>query len=159
MKPFLSFPFLPSPFALRGSERVPGLRDFLSQNCRALCLNCGRSVLLVLALLTYQECAMDVKLLLPLRLLGLSLFSLLLIYRTAVLMVSLPPHREAPQHSCLQKLFVGDPNDLAKHLAEGAAALIATGLTSLYYIISSMYYTIYIYIIYISDIMKYVKEI
>lgn len=90
-------------------------------------MNCGRTILLVLALLTYQECAMDPKLLMPLRIVGMALFGVLLLYRLLVLMVSLPPHREAPEQRCLQRLFVGDPNELAKHLAEGAAAVIATG--------------------------------
>ena len=70
----------------------------------------------------FQECAMDGNLPIPWRVLGVSLFALLALYRFMILMVSLPPHREAPAHRCLQPFFIADTRELAKHMAEAAAA-------------------------------------
>ena len=70
----------------------------------------------------FQECAMDGDLPIPWRVLGVSLFALLALYRFMILMVSLPPHREAPAHRCLQPFFIADTRELAKHMAEAAAA-------------------------------------
>jgi len=83
---------------------------------------CGRTLLLVVGMMLFQECAMDGDLPIPWRVLGVSLFAVLALYRFMILMVSLPPHREAPAHRCLQPFFIADTRELAKHMAEAAAA-------------------------------------
>eukprot|EP00913_Durusdinium_trenchii_P014124 g13257.t1 len=102
----------------QGSERVPGVRDFVSHNCRAGAAQCGRVLVLFGLLMLYQECAMDGNLLTPLRALGVTFVALVTIYRLWVLFVSLPQHRAPPQHWLLQRLFVPGQQELAKHLAE-----------------------------------------
>mgnify|MGYP002803552449 FL=1 len=106
----------------QGSERVPRFHEFVSHNCRAMGAQCGRTLLLVVGMMLFQECAMDGDLPIPWRVLGVSLFALLALYRFMILMVSLPPHREAPAHRCLQPFFIADTRELAKHMAEAAAA-------------------------------------
>ncbi|CAK9113650.1 unnamed protein product [Durusdinium trenchii] len=115
----------------QGSERVPGVRDFVSHNCRRFRRRFRTSGTSTLLSHFFQECAMDGNLLTPLRALGVTFVALVTIYRLWVLFVSLPQHRAPPQHWLLQRLFVPGQQELAKHLAEAMSFVTAAGLTEL----------------------------
>ncbi|CAJ1357036.1 unnamed protein product [Effrenium voratum] len=106
-----------------GSERMPGVRDFLAHTCQDMGSRCLRTVLLVFMLLAYQVCAMDDNLLLPLRVGFFTFFGLLFVYRVLVLLVSLPAHRLPPAQP-LVRFFVSEPTQLALHIAEAFTTLL-----------------------------------
>lgn len=106
----------------QGSERLPRFREYVLHSCRAMGAQCGRTLLLVLALMLFQECAMDPKLPIAVRVLGICLFALLALYRFLILMVSLPPHGQAPEQRWLQPFFIAETRELTTHMAEAAAA-------------------------------------
>ena len=65
---------------------------------------------------------------LPLRILGISAFAVLAVYRLMVLLVSLPPYRLPPENRFLLRFFISEPKLLALHIAEAAATITATRL-------------------------------
>ena len=71
---------------------------------------------------------MDPKLPIAVRVLGICLFALLALYRFLILMVSLPPHGQAPEQRWLQPFFIAETRELTTHMAEAAAANTATRL-------------------------------
>ena len=71
---------------------------------------------------------MDPKLPMFLRVLGISLFAVLVLYRFVILMVSLPPHGQAPEQRWLQLFYIAETRELTNHMAEAGAANIETWL-------------------------------
>lgn len=93
---------------------------------------------------------MDRKLPMVIRILGISLFAVLALYRFLILMVSLPPHGPAPEGPFFRRFFIAETNQLTTHLAEAAATTTETWQcnhgsslsSSLYYFILTLILTL-----------------
>eukprot|EP00931_Biecheleriopsis_adriatica_P042331 TRINITY_DN24123_c0_g1_i1.p1 TRINITY_DN24123_c0_g1~~TRINITY_DN24123_c0_g1_i1.p1 ORF type:complete len:623 (-),score=79.12 TRINITY_DN24123_c0_g1_i1:87-1907(-) len=134
----------------QGSERRPGVTDFLRDKCAEAGMQLIRTLVLVGVLMGYQAAALSKEA--SLKALGFQIpmyarvillvgFAAVALHKIVVLMVSLPPHRLPPQNLTLQRVFVGDFKLLAMHIAEAFAACIVltfwwlTGELSLSYFI------------------------
>jgi hypothetical protein len=110
----------------RGYEWQPGVREFARSQCydcgRQTCVTGLRSVVLV-ALLTCLQEAADTKIPLAVRVLFIVGVALVSLHKVLILTISLPPHQAPPEHRFAKLFFVGDPQRLAIHMAEGAAAV------------------------------------
>lgn len=107
-----------------GEESHPGMSLFVRHLCHGVFANLLRVMLMALLLVGFEVATSGQGLLLPIRILLISVFAVAYIRKLILLTVSLPPHRPPPESACLRFFFVEDPRQLAMHLAEVSAAVV-----------------------------------
>jgi len=114
-----------------GHEVRPGIVGFARQQVQEVVQQLGRSAGLVLLLMGFQEFSHGQKdsfVPMPARTAFLAFFWAACIYRFATLAVSLPPERPPPRGRLGRRLHVGDPQRLAKNMAEALSVVVVLGL-------------------------------
>lgn len=114
-----------------GSEQRPGFSEFASEHarkCFAVALIMARLMLLclVLQLLVLYT---DLRYPFSIKVVIIAAFALCMLYKAAVLTVSVPHGRQAPERAYLQYFFVLDSDSLLMHFIEACVSFILVGLS------------------------------
>jgi len=117
--------------AYSGTEQRPGIVGYAQHLCHDCFRQAVRSAVLVGLLVAYWTAAQDDVAPLIVRLFLFLVSALFFIYKTSVLVISLPSGRPPPENR-LRIIFIGDFRLLAVHMAEATAIVVIVGLWCAY---------------------------